>query len=142
MQVFLPYKCFEQSAKVLDMKRLGKQRVEVLQLLNSITKIKNNEPYKGWSNHPCRKMWHNYSNALVVYGQAICKEWLSRGYKDTCYDKITSFYNPNEETVVPSFVGDDNFHESHRSMLIQKKPDFYRSLFPDTPDNLEYIWPV
>lgn len=124
------------------MKRLGKQRVEVLQLLNSITKIKNNEPYKGWSNHPCRKMWHNYSNALVVYGQTICKEWLSRGYKDTCYDKITAFFNPNEETVIPSFVGDESFHKSHRSMLIQKKPDFYRSLFPDTPDNLEYIWPV
>ena len=34
MQTFLPYADFAQSAKVLDMKRLGKQRVEVLQLLN------------------------------------------------------------------------------------------------------------
>ena len=36
MQTFLPYSNFYKSAKVLDQKRLGKQRVEVLQLLNSI----------------------------------------------------------------------------------------------------------
>ena len=34
MQTFLPYPDFERSAKVLDNKRLGKQRVEVLQILN------------------------------------------------------------------------------------------------------------
>ena len=45
MQTFLPYPDFHESAKVLDMKRLGKQRVEVLQLLNSFHKPN----YKGFS---------------------------------------------------------------------------------------------
>ena len=142
MQVFLPYKSFHESAKVLDMKRLGKQRVEVLQLLNSIRKINNNEPIKGWKNHPCRKMWHNYSNALVEYGQVICNEWKSRGYKDTCYEKITFFFDKNKTTEYPTFVGYEPFHLSHQSMLVQKKSEYYRKFFPDVPDNLEYIWPT
>ena len=142
MQVFLPYADFTESAKALDMKRLGKQRVETLQLLNSISKINNGEPIKGWKNHPCRKIWHNYSNALVVYGRVICQEWISRGYKDTCYEKISRHYNFSKPLEYPPFIGDEQFHKSHRSMLIQKQPDYYRSKFPGTPDNLEYVWPL
>ena len=37
MQTFLPYKSFEQSAQVLDWRRLGKQRVEGMQIINAIT---------------------------------------------------------------------------------------------------------
>ena len=44
MQTFLPYKNFYECAKVLDQKRLGKQRVEVLQLLNSINASKEGTP--------------------------------------------------------------------------------------------------
>ena len=142
MQTFLPFECFQSSAKVLDQKRLGKQRVEVLQLLNSINKIKNNLPIRGWKNHPCRKMWHNYSNALVVYGIAICNEWISRGYNDTCLDKINSLYNNKEDLVYPDWLGDSNLHLSHKSMLIQKDPYYYKPYWPTVPDNLEYIWPV
>jgi len=77
MQTFLPYSNFYESAKVLDQKRLGKQRVEVLQLLNSIKASKEDRPYKGWKNHPCRKMWYtgpeyDYANALVEYGLDVC----------------------------------------------------------------------
>lgn len=36
MQTFLPYPDFRQSAKVLDRARLGKQRVECLQLARAI----------------------------------------------------------------------------------------------------------
>jgi hypothetical protein len=142
MQVFLPYPDFKQSAESLDMKRLGKQRVECLQLLNSIRKINNNEPIKGWKNHPCRKLWHDYSNALVVYGQVICTEWKKRGYKDTCYEKISNHYDHSKPYIEPPFIGNEDFHRSHRSMLIQKQPGFYRSKFLNTPDNLEYIWPL
>ena len=38
MQTFLPTSNFAESAKYLDYRRLGKQRVEVLQLLNSFHK--------------------------------------------------------------------------------------------------------
>jgi hypothetical protein len=140
MQTFLPYADFKQSAKVLDRLRLGKQRVEVYQLLNSITRLKNGENYKGWTNHPCRKMWHNHTNALVEYGITICEEWISRGYKDTLKDKIANFFKQSKTCTYPKFIGVEKFHLSHRSRLIQKKPEHYRPLFPNTPENLEYIW--
>jgi hypothetical protein len=119
------------------MKRLGKQRVEVLQLLNSLYKPN----YKGWKNHPCREMWRGYEQALVVYGLAVCSEWKSRGYKDTCYEKINAF-SKNGDLIIPPWIGREDIHLSHKSRLIQKYPEHYKSLWPDAPDNLEYVWPV
>ena len=43
MQTFLPYSSFYQSARVLDRQRLGKQRVETLQILKSLS-----DPTYGW----------------------------------------------------------------------------------------------
>ena len=37
MQTFLPYADFIASAEVLDQKRLGKQRVETIQVLRGLT---------------------------------------------------------------------------------------------------------
>jgi len=136
MQTFLPTSNFAESAKYLDYRRLGKQRVEVLQLLNSFHKPN----YKGWKNHPAREMWRGYENALVMYGQAICNEWLSRGYKDTCFGKITAHYNGNLNSELPSWVGREDIHLSHKSNLIRKYPEYYKPFWPDVPDNLEYIW--
>ena len=119
------------------MKRLGKQRVETLQILNSLYI----SDYKGWRNHPCREMWRGYENALVRYGQVVCVEWLSRGYKDTCFEKITAFTKLNEHFTFPLWFGDEAFHLSHKSNLIRKKPDHYKPFWPDVPDNLPYIWP-
>mgnify|MGYP001181886526 FL=1 len=36
MQTFLPYESFRKSAEVLDWRRLGKQRVEGMQIINAI----------------------------------------------------------------------------------------------------------
>lgn len=138
MQTFLPYSDFRESAKVLDTKRLGKQRVEVLQLLNSFFK----PDYKGWKNHPAREMWRGYENGLVEYGLVICQVWKERGYKDTCYEKIQAFWNPSKPIVFPSWIGREDIHTSHKSRLIQKFSEHYRPLWPDVPDNLEYVWPV
>ena len=65
MQTFLPYSDFEKTARCLDNKRLGKQRVETLQILND-----------SWPNHPATKMWRNYKGCLAEYGLIICEEWL------------------------------------------------------------------
>src|SRR4051812_49870546 len=55
MQTFLPYAGFTASAEVLDPKRLGKQRVETLQVLRGLTL-----PTYGWRHHPAVKMWRGY----------------------------------------------------------------------------------
>ena len=55
MQTFLPYPDIRQSFKVLDNKRLGKQRVEAYQIISAITgrpKL-DGTTYKGWIKHPC-----------------------------------------------------------------------------------------
>ena len=45
MQTFLPYKSFNKSFKVLDYRRLGKQRVEAMQILNVLL---GRRKTKGW----------------------------------------------------------------------------------------------
>lgn len=139
MNTFLPYADFVESGKSLDNKRLGKQRVEVLQMLNKINGITKG---RGWTNHPCTKMWQETPNALVEYGLNICEVWKSKGFKDTCYEKIKAHFKPGTSTKMPGWLGRDDIHLSHQSKLIQKDRGFYKPLFPTAPENLEYVWPV
>jgi hypothetical protein len=135
MQTFLPYPHFAESAKVLDYRRLGKQRVEVLQLLKAL------QGGGGWSNHPAAKMWRGYEDALVYYGTVMCREWLNRGYKDTCLDKIQSFATKSVITE-PPWLGDSDFHAAHRSNLLRKDPVHYGQFGWTEPNDLPYIWPI
>lgn len=142
MQTFLPYPSFTRSARVLDRQRLGKQRVEVLQLLNAIR-----GGGKGWANHPAARMWRGHELSLAHYGLIVCKVWRDeRGYRDTCYGKIRDLVGEatNEELMAsskPDWFGDVDFHRAHQSNLVRKKPEHYGPLFVGVPDNLEYIWP-
>jgi hypothetical protein len=135
MQTFLPYPHFAESAKTLDYRRLGKQRVEVLQLLKALREG------GGWSNHPAAKMWRGYEDALVYYGAVMCREWLNRGYKDTCLDKIQSFATKSVITE-PPWLGGSDFHAAHRSNLLRKDPVHYGQFGWTEPNDLPYIWPI
>jgi len=141
MQTFLPSKSFKLSAQMLDYQRLGKQRVEVLQILKALTI----EEY-GWKNHPATKMWRGHTNALVSYGLAICEEWLARGYKDTCLGKIQAFYQPELATVMPDWIENKDVYSSHRSNLLRKNYVHYSKFdWEETKSNYEetsYFWPV
>jgi hypothetical protein len=140
MQTFLPYADFDQSAKVLDRQRLGKQRVENLQIIKALL-----QPDYGWQNHPAVKMWQGHLIALLDYQTSICQEWVGRGYKDTCLDKSFAMLNDfggEYRIVKPYWIGDEAFHRSHQSNLVRKLPEYYGSIFPEVPDNLDYIWPV
>jgi hypothetical protein len=122
MQTFVPYADFQKSAKVLDYRRLGKQRVETLQLVRC-----NLEVSLGWKNHPAAKMWANNINGLIAYGVAMCDAWLDLGYKDTCRDKLLSY----GEAV----------HSSHRSNLLRKDLAFYSQWGWTDDPAAPYIWP-
>ena len=138
MQTFLPYSSYAKSAKVLDMRRLGKQRVETLQILNALT-----DPGYGWQNHPAVNMWRGYEFELIEYGIAICNEWISRGYKDTCLGKITEKIDniPEDSVDFPPWIGSMDFHLSHQSNLLRKDPAYYNQYFNNVSDDLEYVWP-
>ncbi len=135
MQTFLPYPSFEESASVLDYRRLGKQRVETLQILKSLL-----DPEYGWKSHPAVKMWVGFESALSAYGVEICKAWIARGYKDTCLDKISSLVEPSFDAL-PPWIGDERIHESHKSNLVRKLPEYYIPLFGEVNPSIPYFWP-
>lgn len=137
MQTFLPYADFTKSAKCLDRMRLGKQRVECLQILNALT-----GKSKGWLNHPATKMWKGYELSLYEYIVAVVTEWKARGYKDTCLDKAGNLIFYVENFKNPSWLGDETFHASHKSNLLRKLPEHYKQFGWTESDDLPYVWPV
>lgn len=149
MQTFLPYADFERSARSLDQKRLGKQRVETIQIVRALTW----EKY-GWANHPAALMWKGYEEALGRYGFTCCEVWIELGFGDTCATTIATDLSSAgithvrtqaelaEAGALPPWLGDEALHLSHRSSLVRKDPDHYRPAFGDVPDDLPYVWPV
>lgn len=141
MQTFMTSSNYMASASHLDRQRLGKQRVEVKQILNSLRGMS-----KGWVNHPAVKMWRGYEASLAEYGIDICTEWRMRGYKDSLLPEFVDFYRASEfagcNLSGPWWVVDPRVHLSHQSNLIRKDPAHYGPLFPGVPDNLPYYWPV
>jgi hypothetical protein len=138
MQTFVPYGSnFTMNAQCLDLQRLGKQRVETWQILNAMSKG------GGWRNHPATKMWIDYPDALIYYGIEMCEEWIRRGYNDTMLERFKSLNPaPIQHIGLPPWLNDPEVMRSHRSNLIRKDWDHYGMMWPDVPDNLEYVWPV
>jgi hypothetical protein len=146
MQTFLPYANFRKSVETLDYRRLGKQRVEAFQLL-----VANKDEWalsertrrtgkttapKGWVNHPAAIMWRHYNAALKEYYNLCIEEWVRRGYNNTMQ---LATLPPLIE--YPYWLGNKNFHASHRSNLLRKNPKYYSQFnWKEKPD-LEYIWP-
>ena len=149
MQTFLPYADFRRSAAVLDLRRLGKQRVEALQVLRGLTR-----PGYGWRHHPAVKMWRQCEEALGAYGLAVTERWVGHGFADTCDASIRAELaavgihevRPQAELkaagLLPAWLGDRRFHRAHQAALVRKDPDHYRRWFPSVPDDLPYIWPA
>src|SRR5690349_25158906 len=135
MQTFLPVADFEESARLLDTARLGKQRVETLQILRALEL-----PDYGWASHPAVLMWRGRVPALVAYGLAMVRVWRERGFADTTEEQIAEFApsvvgRPQADLaadgLLPSWVGDEALHRSHRSNLLAKDPEFYRARFTE-----------
>lgn len=139
MQTFLPYSDFEASAKCLDNKRLGKQRVEGYQILKCLL---NTSEKRGWINHPAVKMWKGYEQALIRYTRAICQEWINKGFKDTVLQKIYNIIQDNTNYVNPWWLGDERLHSSHRSKLLSKDFYHYKQFNWKENSSLPYFWPV
>lgn len=138
MQTFLPYPSFYDSLKVLDNKRLGKQRLEAMQLVNSTLKLAADPNTKvGWANHPARTMWRGYLDALKMYHNLAIQEWIIRGFKNTM-----KTYEVPEVITLPHWLGREDFHASHRSNLIRKDPIWYGQFGWTEPNNIEYVWPT
>ena len=132
MQTFLPYKSFDESLKSLDYRRLGKQRVEAMQILNVLL---GRTETKGWRNHPITRMRVGYENALKEYLNKCIDHWIDRGYNNNLSkEDITG------DIVYPHWLGDDKFHSSHRANLLRKDKEFYsKYMWIEDSDN-PYAW--
>lgn len=136
VNTFLPYADFQKTAKCLDYRRLGKQRCEARQILQTIQ----NPSSKGWQNHPAVNMWRGYEDALKLYFNVIVQEWIDRGYRNN----LPLFEVDESKVKMPWWMSKDDFHFSHQASLCRKKPEYYTDKFPNLPKKYTtqgYIWP-
>lgn len=130
--------------KLFDKRRLGKQRVEAMQIyyclnltsenlnqthsgvqLDSNSNIQNSiqnyepivEKKRGWINHPAVKMWKGYEEALKMYINLCIEEWIERGCKNNM-----KIYKVNEKVVkIPYWLYNNNLSQSHQIAMLRKE---------------------
>jgi hypothetical protein len=137
MQTFMPEDTFLASARVLDNKRLGKQRVEAKQVYLALT-----DPDYGWKHHPAVKMWAGHESALLLYGYAKCEEWVYRGHEDSLMEWFESRFESYTTWYYPPWMCDQRFHLAHQSNLMRKDPEWYSQYYSHVPNDIPYFWPT
>lgn len=132
MNTFLPYPSFVETARVLDDRRLGKQRIEALQIICVLE-----DGVGGWADHPATLMWRGFTPLLRFYFDCVSREWESRGFEHTM-----GYFRQAFPVPVPPWMRDERLHSSHRANLLRKDPAHYgRFNWADDP-SLPYYWPV
>jgi len=153
MQTWITDFSFSKSAQNLDNKRLHTQIYEGIHIFASLLDINNKlvNPKRSIKNHPTAKLWKGYELNLWIYIYFHRMEWKNRGYKNTITEKnimiiVKYLYKFNDNNLAykngnPDWITEE-LVTTHRSVLIQKKPEHYRKLWPDVPDDLQmrYDW--
>jgi hypothetical protein len=158
MQTFLPFPDIRASAAVLDRQRLGKQRVEGMQILQALSAPRDSKNV-GWLKHPATQMWKQHKAGLVYYTYCMCNEWKRRGYDDSVtsflfamfkseYDIAAYYYRHEVEWdemqrygTLPNWFG-GRIHETHRAALLAKDFAHYSKFgWQETPI-IAYYWPT
>lgn len=158
----------EDTCRLLDKRRLNKQKTEAMQIIN----VLQNPDKKGWRNHPATLMWVGYVPALQYYYNAITNECIRRKIDVTTDlvkftdEQLASIRYQTIDEYLQS-VDDDNdddddsnqivfpwwftwvpFIASHQVSLMRKSPEYYTlELFIGTNIDIQpyvnrgYIWP-
>jgi hypothetical protein len=88
-------------------------------------------------------MWEGYSTTLLYYGLKMCEEWVFRWYNDTTGDKLLEYLSSDPvQPDFPFWLGNAEFHASHRSNLLRKDPIYYGRFGWTEPHDLSYVWPI
>jgi len=163
VQTFLPYCNFEESAKSLDKKRCWKQVIEAKQIIECI--IDENSKSRRFINHPAIQMWIGYGELLKHYYNIFLKQCLDFHHINTKLEFISNIYSwyeydghnlhfylekwKNIISIIdgicfPWWLGNENFHRSHRSRLLEKNYEFYIEKFSSEDikfNDGKYWWP-
>ena len=125
VNTFIPLNNYKNIAKVLDNKRLGKQRVEAKQILNI---LEGKQKTKGFINHPVVEMWRGYEDALKKYYNTIIDEWKKRGFINRMRK-----YPIKKNVKTPWFVRNRTINLSFQANLLNKDYDHYKLFFKEVP---------
>jgi hypothetical protein len=151
VNTFLVHSDYALSARFLDLRRLGKQRLEAHHMIQVLLGEK-----KSWINHPATKAWSNHMISLKHYFNCIVREWIRRGCKNSY-----ALYDLGDESslsdVAPPWTKSPRIHYSMMAQLQLKDPTFYNvpSLKEKIPPHLlqyfesmpseylryGYVWP-
>lgn len=135
MQTFLPYPSFRKSAHCLDCRRLGKQRLEAVQIL---TLLRNpvRRQHSRYRNHPAIRMWEGYEEALTQYIRAVILQWIDRDHENNML-----IPDPLIDPLLPEWWGGP-IHAAHRARLLAKDPGHYEQFGWTESPTLDSYWPV
>ena len=134
MQTFLPYPNFNDSARVLDDKRLGNQCYRECKIIVT----------GGWKHHPVSKMWKGHEYNLCNYAISLAIELFLRNREVVgarWYNWFLNKRNEFKKTPDPYWLGSEKLHASHRSNLLRKDQEWYGKFGWVEPNDLEYFWP-
>lgn len=145
LRTWLPDPSFSESAKLLHDEEIHKVRGDVLFLLDVLA-----GRYQHMRHNPAVTMWRGSELMLVAYGTIVCQEWQARGRPDKLGERIFAFaeealrtnaLNPEENGNKPWWLGNDGFHQSHKSGLISLRPHYYQKFWPNISRDLPMVMP-
>lgn len=162
VNVFVPVADVEQSCRILDEPRLGKQRSEIKIILAALTGVRFKQAQgefalalpekRGYRNHSATRMWQGHELALARFGETNCLVWAERRGHDpetgTGHETLNDMrgwvawlVQHGADPTMPPWWGRADVHASHRSVLLFKDPDYYARFGWDDEPAYEYVWP-
>jgi hypothetical protein len=139
MQIFIPHSDYEESGWSLYPGHPGHLGNQFYREGKTIIK-------GGWKNHPASKMWWGYRYSLCEYLKILYHILRERGINDYIvhYNEICEMQKQFVNAGKPPFIGNEAFHDSHKSNLIRKDREkgwnWYQQFNWQVPDDLPYIW--
>ncbi len=140
MQIFRPYIDHRKSARFLDDRRLGRQRVEAKQVLLAILRRRGvlRDGRRGWLNHPIVLMYDEgpYVDDLVEYFYAVVEEWTRRGYRNNMSLNDVEPLLKEVEGAPGTPVTGELAREYRRLLLLKEPCHYYNKLSAEELEEL------
>lgn len=136
MITYVPLLDYSACASVLDDKRLAIQRVDVAQVYHALQ-----DPFNRWHKHPAVAMWQGCETGLLLYGLAVCEEWLNRGHLDPMLADFERLLSIHSTAELPQWWSDNAVHASHRAALLAKMPQHYKQFHWTEKPGVNLVWP-
>jgi len=154
MITFLVWEDYAENARILDNRRLGKQRVEASQIIRILERLQSGEK-KGeipWSKHPIIKCWEGYLPSLKQYYNAVVSEWVRRGFRNNmplypledCASKPPWVFNEKvcyamyAQLILKDFA---QYNPSHLKDKVSTPLYTFLTALPKEYLSFGYIWP-